>query len=87
MSQTLTAFGVDSNNLLNKVTCDYVTASVNKVYDSYCPSQSNISMLFYDAYSWNLIALFFMLFLSPLAYLLDIAFRVYRVNTFFRKVG
>jgi len=43
-------------------------------------------MLFYDAFSWNLIALFFMLFLSPLAYLLDIIFRVYRVNMFFTKI-
>jgi hypothetical protein len=29
MSQTLTAFGVDSNNILNKIKCDYVNASVN----------------------------------------------------------
>lgn len=87
MSQTLTAFGVNSNNLLYNANCSYISSKVNSIFSSYCPISNNISMLFYEASLWSLITLFFIFLLSVLMYSLDLVFRAYRLNKFYKRIG
>lgn len=80
MPQILIEFGTLSENLLKKTKCDKIKNDVEEVYNSYCPNQNNISMLFYDASKWTLIAFILISIQTIIFYFVDLIFRVNRIN-------